>query len=163
MWPKNDIDIGHLLPLQYWISVQAIWYTLKSKYIEEHELNRNISILLDGWYYKFLAKCKVDKTLDIRNVEYYFEHIIKPDIVILTIIDDFEKYWELQTNLKPSKLGVHQGFSSRDKVAFMQYQFTIQENLVKYGKKNNWIILHSNELEKVNDSEYVINILSNLL
>ncbi len=49
MWPKNDAEIGHLLPLEYWIGVQSIWYTLKSKYIKEYEIKKNNILIIALW------------------------------------------------------------------------------------------------------------------
>lgn len=155
MWPENDQEIGHLLPLEYWINVQACWYTLRSKFIIEQQLQSGGSIICDSWYYNFIAKCKVDKKCNKDHMDFYFKHIKKPDLGVLITVNDFDKLWENQTDLRPSKMGVHQGFKGLDKKAFMEFQASIQHNLIECAEENHWLILNENEA-KENYSKKII-------
>lgn len=148
MWPENDNEIGHLLPLEYWINVQACWYTLRSKFIIEQQLQTEGSIICDSWYYNFIAKCKVDKKFNKDDIDFYFKHIKKPDLSVLITVNNFEKLWENQTDLRPSKMGVHQGFKGLDKNVFIEFQASIQNNLIECAKENHWLILSENELKE---------------
>ena len=147
MWPHNDNEIGKELPFQYWLHLQVCWYSLRTKFDVNPILSENISVIVDSWYYSFLAKSLIGG----MNKDYLietFKHISMADQVILILVTDFEQLWKDNVvEIKPSKFGVHQGYVDESKETFLKYHMDLQNQLLKIADEYHWLIIPQNELK----------------
>jgi len=144
MWPPNDDVVGKQLPFDYWLHLQICWFNLRTKFDINPHLGKR-TIVTDNWYYSFFAKSLltgIEKSFLVDS----FTNIAKPDCVILSVVTDFDRLWEESAELKPSKFGVHQGFSEKSKNTFINYHKELQSELLKMAKELNWLITPCEEV-----------------
>ncbi len=147
MWPHNDSEIGKKLPFQYWLHLQVCWYSLRTKFDVNPILSENISVIVDSWYYSFLAKSLIGGINKDYLIE-TFKHISMADQVVLILVKDFEQLWKDNVvEIKPSKFGVHQGYVDESKETFLKYHMNLQNELLKIADEYHWLIIPQNELK----------------
>jgi len=145
MWPHNDNEIGEKLPFQYWLHLQVCWYSLRTKFDISPFLAENKSIIMDGWYYSFFAKSMISGINESYLIE-TFKDVAIADYVVLVEITDFEQLWRDNDEKKPSKFGVHQGYTDKTKEIFIKYHMDLQNKLLEIAKDNHWLIVAQDDL-----------------
>lgn len=139
MWKDDMGKNDHLLPTNYYIHLQAIWYTLLETYIIRPKLNENKIVITDGWFYKFFSKLMIKK-LEFDKLSSIFENILIPDHVILLEMD-VSQIWNRRNNFKPYELGSHQGYEKLGKDSYIDFQSQVSSNLQVLAENNKWSIM----------------------
>jgi thymidylate kinase len=139
LWPKENTSFDHLLPPQYWLYLQATWYSLLYEFVISPKLKEGRTLIIDGWYYKFMAKL-LARGFDYDYLNMIFSHIKPPDAVILLELD-IEAVWERKKDFRLHEMGLHHSYPELGKSSFIDYQSKIFDCFKLIARKNNWVTL----------------------
>jgi thymidylate kinase len=123
LWPKEHTTFDHVLPLEYWLSLQVAWYSLLDRFVVSPRLARGDILIMDGWYHKFMAKLLL-RGCRFEYLSTVFEHITRPDLVILLDVD-VREVWKRKKDFRPHELGLHHHYGELGESSFVDYQSNI--------------------------------------
>lgn len=166
MW-KNDFGKNdHQIWEKYYIFLQATWYSLLFKYVIEPELKNGKNIIIDGWFYKFLAKIK-SSNAKADLIESLFHDIGGPNHVILLDEQPLNAYKKKKV-ISAYEFGTHHGYKVNSVDSFTSFQGMIKDNLMDLSRELKWEIINvenksieeniqmvSRCLEKINEGEKI--------
>lgn len=113
----------------YWLHLQAVWYTLVYDHAVLPKLQKNTPVLVDGWYYKFLAKIQRELTtaqiFDLST----FSLVPQPDFVIHLDLDP-ELALKRRSDFTHYEAGSHSGMPMGSD-SFLSFQDYIRKNITK--------------------------------
>jgi thymidylate kinase len=136
LWPEESRkQHAHLLPSAYWLSLQAAWYSVLSEAVIAAQLCEAQALVIDGWYYKFVAKmavggAKIEPTLAA------FAGSREPDLVVL-LEGSPEGVWS-RRRFSAYEMGSMTGYDELGEASFVAYQSKIQAALVGLADRNGW-------------------------
>ena len=143
LWTE-DGNKDHLIPVDYWIHLQAAWYILLVNFVIEPLLDAGKNVIVDGWYYKLKARLY----LQDQNMDYFdsaFDILIKPDLVILFDVD-IKKVWERKKNFRAYEFGKFKNNDIKEiQNSFIDYQSNTYEKLKEMALNNSWTVVSLNE------------------
>lgn len=142
LWPEENTSFDHLLPPQYWLYLQATWYSLLYEFVVVPKLKDGRTLIIDGWYYKFMAKLLV-RGFDYDYLDAIFSHIPPPDAVIL-LEPDIEAVWNRKKNFRLHEMGLHHPYPELGERSFIDYQSKILSYFQFIARKQHWITLSLN-------------------
>lgn len=138
LWTETG-EYDHMLPVAYWIQLQAAWHILSTEFVVKPLLTQGTNVLMDGWYYKFMARLWAQGE-DRDFVGMAFSKVMEPDYVILLNVD-FDIVFERKIDIRAYEYGKFKyDRISEEKKTFVQYQretFFQLQNM----KKENWFEL----------------------
>jgi len=135
LWPKVDTSFDHLLPAEYWLYLQATWYTLGSTFVLEPKLQRGEMLLADGWYYKFYAKLRL-RGFSASFLEAVFRAVTTPDLVVL-LDPEVESVWG-RKQFRLTELGLHDNYDRLGRDSFINYQSRVRQVLLELATRQKW-------------------------
>jgi len=144
VWEFTSDDPVGDIPEQAWVHKHALWYIMLDRYIIEPLRGQYEVILIDGWYYKFLARHLSNGDFDFELTFKIFENIRSTDLSILFDVSP-EECFRRRDDFKPSELGEHanrEKISKRDR--FIQYQGVVRKNYLSLASNENWKTLSLN-------------------
>ena len=139
LWPKKSTTFDHLLPLEYWIHLQATWYSLHSSCVVRPRLLKGEMLISDGWYYKFAAKLKA-RGLSDAYIRTIFSHIAKPNLVVL-LDGDIAGIWDRKKRFRHHEMGLHHNYARLGKESFVDYQSKIFRCLKLFATTTLWRVV----------------------
>ncbi len=140
LWPKESTLFDHMLPLDYWLHLQVTWYALFCEFVVRPRLDAGKNLIVDGWYYKFMAKLLV-RGLSDEYLSTVFSNIQQPDAVIFLDVD-LEAIWDRKNDFRPHEMGLHHRYPELGRESFLDYQTKILDALRSLATKNNWHCAH---------------------
>jgi dTMP kinase len=140
LWPKESTLFDHLLPLHYWLHLQVTWYTLFCEFVVRPQLNAGKILIIDGWYYKFVAKLLV-RGISNEYLATVFSNIQQPDAVIFLDVD-VEAIWDRKNDFRPHEMGLHHRYPELGRESFLDYQTKILDALRSLATNNGWHTAH---------------------
>ena len=140
LWTE-DGSLDHLLPTTYWIFLQSAWYILLTKFVIEPLLNEGKNVIVDGWYYKLIARLALQGE-DMEYVNNIFKPILKPDLVVLLNVD-LEIIWERKKEYRAYEFGKFKDSNKKEqKKDFIENQKDTYRNLREMSENTtNWCIV----------------------
>lgn len=148
LWTENHGANDHLLPTKYWITMQSAWYMLLNDFVIEPILNSGKNVIVDGWYYKLVARLKLQNEPE-DYVKMVFKPIRKPDLIIL-LNEDIEVVHDRKNEFRSYEYGTFKDNDvEENKANFIKYQSETYANLLKMVESN-WLIvdLNNNDIEE---------------
>ncbi len=136
MWKKDMGMHDHQICEKYYIFLHATWYTLLYKYVIEPELINGKNVIVDGWFYKFLAKITNGNSKE-DLLESLFHYIGTPDQVILLDEKPINAYQKKKV-ISAYEFGTHQGYTVNSVNSFISFQGGIKTNLMELSKRYEW-------------------------
>lgn len=159
IWPHEDWkEYAHIMPRDYWMYLQAAWYSVQSEHYYRPYLEDGNKILSDGWIYKFMAKLIIDG-FDRDYVWSVFSNVIKPDMVILLDISPTFLF-DRRENFSAYEKGSMIGATTKNGSSYIRYQEMIRAELLHFSRSLNWEVLSIEKYESPQDiAEKVIHLL----
>jgi thymidylate kinase len=135
LWPKVDTSFDHLLPAEYWLYLQATWYTLGSRFVIDPKLQRGEVLLADGWYYKFYAKLRL-RGFSSGFLDAVFQAVTEPALVLL-LDPEVEAVWG-RKQFRLTELGLHDDYERLGRDSFIDYQSRVRRMLLEVAARWGW-------------------------
>jgi thymidylate kinase len=144
LWPVEDTTFDHHMPPEYWLYLQATWYTLLSSFIVRPRVERGGLLLAGGWYFKFFVKL-LQRRFDAHFLNSVFEHVVQPEIVVL-LDADVEQIWHRGQPFRAAEMGLHQGYPELGQASFVDYQSELRDIFRDTANQRGWITLQLDPL-----------------
>jgi dTMP kinase len=135
LWPAADTSFDHLLRPEYWLYLQALWYTLASQFVIAPKLERGDRLLTDGWYFKFYAKLRL-RGFEADFLDAVFRPAAAPDLVVFLDADVASVWGRKQFRL--AEMGLHHDYAELGRDSFVDYQSRVRSALVELAASRGW-------------------------
>lgn len=139
IWGSANGTEDNLLPPEYWLYLQTAWYAAYAERVLQPALRENDVVLVDGWFYKFLARLAV-RGFDVEFLLSVFGPGGKPDGVVLLEVNVAD-LWERRPGFKPSEMGLHQGYGRLGRESFLDYQSRVARELKDLAERFGWEVV----------------------
>ena len=121
----------------HWIFLIASWYAALER-TQPWPQDPDSVVVVDGWYYRPIAKTVVRAGADPAWLDSLFEFAVTPEIVVLLDVAPATA-WARGTAFTEAEIGRWDGYHGAPDTAFCTYQGRIREELVRMAKCRNWI------------------------
>jgi dTMP kinase len=138
LWPKAETAFDHLFGPSYWLHLQALWYTLASRFVLRPKLEAGTRLLVDGWYYRFYAKLRM-RGFESGFLDAAFGSSVEPDLVIL-LDRDVASLWG-RKRFRPHEMGLHEGYVELGRESFLDYQGRVRSALAALAGERGWVTI----------------------
>lgn len=138
LWPSYDRSFVRSLPSLYRVHLHAAWYNLFVEYVLKPRLQRSENLLLDSWYYKFVAHL-IPYGYDLDFLDVIFSHVPEPDLVIL-LDPPIEAVWG-RRKFGPIEMGVYMDYRELGRESFVDYQRSIRAALLRLAERHDWLVM----------------------
>ncbi|MFE9018916.1 dTMP kinase [Streptomyces sp. NPDC007808] len=138
IWASPE-EQGDTYGAAHWILLIASWYAglarLRPELADEHTF-----AVMDGWYYRNIAKTLVREPLDPHWVESLFAPVPEPALTVLLDVPP-EVAWSRRDDFKDTEIGRWDGFTGPPRASFCAYQAVVREELLRMAKERGWLVL----------------------
>ena len=126
LW-KSTEDV-HFMDLTEdgWLHLHLFWYSICSCRLEELQKKTYDFIIVDGWYYKILARYLVKKSYTVQYLRTLFSRLYLPDMIFYLLVPASECYAR-KSSFTKCELGGADGHSGNSQDSFIAYQTSVQE------------------------------------
>ncbi|MGK4585453.1 dTMP kinase [Kitasatospora sp. HPMI-4] len=138
IWASAE-SAGDTFGAAHWILLIASWYAGLSRLRPDLTTDGELAVM-DGWYYRNIAKTLIREPLDPAWVESLFEPAPQPDLVVLLDVPP-ETAWQRRTDFKDTELGRWDGFDGPPFESFCAYQGLIRQELLRMAEDRGWLVL----------------------
>lgn len=128
LWPASGIPDLLDYPAQYWLLMQAAWYSLASALTVRPILAAGRSLVVDGWFYKFLAKASLDD-IDPGLLRTAFADVAVPDVIV-HLDADLSSIYDRAGGFTFPELGGYQSYAVRGRESFVHHQSRVRASLL---------------------------------
>lgn len=146
MWAVRDPSSKQffaLFPDTYWIHLQATWYTLFTEFVLRPQLDRGVSVVVDGWIYKFMAKLFA-KGVDREYLKVVLSGVRRPDAVILLQVDAADVWHRSiasRREFNEHEMGALNGFKTLGEASFVSHQSDVARELARMAREEGWRVI----------------------
>jgi thymidylate kinase len=129
----------------------AAWFdALEASRLGRRQDRTQTIALVDGWYYRSIAKAVIRGGLPEQWVASLFATAPEPELVVLLDVAP-SVAWERARSLKPSELGRWDGFVGEPRAAFCSYQSLVRAHLRGQAERLGWSIVRPTAEATVQD------------
>ncbi len=123
-----------------WILQLGLWYSvLAEQYIKPLKKTKDI-LLIDGWFYKILARCFWSQTIHKTLLEELLDMLNISDEVYL-LHSDPEECWERRKVFKETEIAPYGKKPTNYRDSFVCFQTGVQDELEKMAARFGWNIV----------------------
>ncbi|POX58217.1 hypothetical protein C3492_39225 [Streptomyces sp. Ru62] len=123
----------------HWILLIASWYAGLAR-LRPGLADEDTVTVMDGWYYRNIAKTLVREPLDAHWVESLFAPVPEPALTVLLDVAP-EVAWSRRDDFKDTELGRWDGFTGPPRESFRAYQSVVRDELLRMAKERGWLVL----------------------
>lgn len=148
LWESQPNDPVSEVSEEVWLYIHTLWYKMMEEHLINKLLKENDFVILDGWYYKFLARHLVNVEFDFQYTFTVLNRLIKGDNIFFIDVKP-EICWNRRDSFKPSEMGEHSDIKYGDPFdRFVSYQNKVRQKYLEFSKEKNWCIVDGNDSDK---------------
>jgi thymidylate kinase len=138
IWASPESE-GDTFGAAHWILLIASWYAGLARLRPDLAPGWSGVTVMDGWYYRNIAKTVIREPLDPHWVESLFAPVPEPDVTVL--LDTAPSVaWQRRTAFKDTELGRWDGFTGPPEESFLAYQSIVREQLLRMARDRDWLV-----------------------
>lgn len=142
LWERKPNEEISEIDEESWLYLHSLWYHMLQEFVIKFKLQQYEYVIMDGWYYKFLARHIVNNKMDTSVAEFITGRLLKPDnIFLLSILPEI--CLERKGYVKASECGIHKDKLNLSKQSFIDYQTDVYNAYLKILKNDNMKIIDS--------------------
>lgn len=143
LWEHEENDNLAEIDEESWLYLHMLWYHMFQQFVIRPIQEKYDYIILDGWYYKFLARHIVNKKMDGSVAQKLIKRLITGDKIFWLKVNP-EICFERKRNIKLSECGIHkEDFEMVSAERFIKYQKEVAQVYSKMSKDNNFIEINA--------------------
>ena len=119
LWGRKADEAIHEIDEETWLYLHILWYHMLQEYVVVPKLKEYKYVVMDGWFYKFLARHYVNNKMEYDVADYLTKRLLTPDHIFLLNASP-ELCYNRKTNIKTSECGIHEDKSSTE-VSFLRF------------------------------------------
>lgn len=137
--PLDEIDE------ETWLYLHMCWYHMVEAYILRPKLQQHDFVVMDGWYYKFLARHIVNDKMEIEVANFLTKRLVLADYIFFLDVPP-QVCYRRKMDTKPSECGIHMHGKEIKSVEglFVDYQSRVRSAYKKILNNRNTHILDAN-------------------
>ncbi|WP_328485572.1 dTMP kinase [Streptomyces zaomyceticus] len=139
IWASPE-SAGDTFGATHWILLIASWYAGLARLRQDLTSGHGGVTVMDGWYYRNIAKTLIREPLDPLWVESLFAPVPEPDLTALLDTPP-EIAWQRREGFKDTELGRWDGFHGPPAESFHAYQSVVREHLRRMARERGWLVL----------------------
>ncbi|MFD5326761.1 dTMP kinase [Streptomyces sp. NPDC127092] len=146
IWSSPE-EQGDTCGAAHWILLIASWYAALARLRPELAndganagADDSTVAVMDGWYYRNIAKTLVREPLDAQWVESLFAPVPEPALTVLLDVDP-DVAWSRRDTFKETELGRWDGYTGPPRDAFRGYQSVVRRELLRMAAERDWLVL----------------------
>lgn len=150
LW-ENDKDAPiNEIEEESWLYLHLLWYHMLQENVIKRYMNQYENIVMDGWYFKFLARHIVNDKMDAEYAYTLMSRLVQGDIVMLLNISP-EQCYERKNGVRLSECGIHKCSSiNNPRDSFCSYQQEVYDTYKILGNRFNFIDIDAtNPVEEI--------------
>ncbi|WP_327154100.1 dTMP kinase [Streptomyces tubercidicus] len=138
IWSSPE-EQGDTYGAAHWILLIASWYAGLARLRPELADGETVTVM-DGWYYRNIAKTLVREPLDAHWVESLFAPVPEPALTVLLDVAP-EVAWSRRDGFKDTETGRWDGFTGPPRESFCGYQSLVRRELLRMAAERGWSVL----------------------
>ncbi|KRQ15349.1 dTMP kinase [Bradyrhizobium manausense] len=140
IWPESSEPLSDPFGTHFHLYLLAAWFVALNKYMQLLPSTTHQIHVMDGSYFRVIAKAYLRGQLSIDWLHSLFEAAPHPDLVVLLDVAP-ALAWKRRPTFKATELGRWDGFADSPEQSFCRYQNAIREILLKLAAKRGWTVL----------------------
>ncbi|WP_298966701.1 hypothetical protein [uncultured Roseibium sp.] len=140
IWPSEGEPDEDLLGTHFYLYLLAAWFSATSTRLAPFAGNDKEMVVIDGSHYRVMAKAHQRAGLPMEFLYRLFDHVVKPDLVILLDLDPAIA-WRRRSVFRETEIGRWDGFDGPPETAFCRYQSRIRYLLCQFAEENDWFVI----------------------
>ena len=146
---------------RHWLFLAAAWFAAVQTNRIAPEPTRHRLLLMDGWYYRLIAKFLYKGGYEREWLFSLFSTVTEPDLVVLLDVDP-ALAWKRRPTFKPNEIGVYERRSAEgensDFQLYCRYQAALRETLLQLAQERSWLVVPQDEATTADEnSQYICN------
>jgi dTMP kinase len=145
LWENPSSEPRDLLCDAHWVHLSASWYEAVAQHAVAPALQAPQIVVVDGWFYKLLARFLLKEHHVAQLADYSYRHIMAPDLVCLLDVDP-----EIAASRKHefgfSETGNFDGLQGVTRQNFIIYQSRVRESLRGLARRGDWGVVNVDRL-----------------
>jgi dTMP kinase len=137
IWDYGEAPIANLGD-HHSLYIMASWFAAFDRAMVAPRLARGISVVVDNWYHKFVARFERKPGFDLAHVERCFAELTPVDEVVFLDIDPAVAAAR-KGAFTQAEVGGLDGGTARSADAFVGYQSSVRERLLARAQQKGWI------------------------
>ena len=121
----------------HWILLIASWYAALERIQPRLSRDEESVVVVDGWYYRNIAKTVVRADADPDWLDSLFEFAPKPEVVVLLDVAPVTA-WARGNAFTATELGRWDGHHGAPEAAFCSYQDRVGKELARMAERHEW-------------------------
>ena len=106
LWGRKPNEAIYEIDESTWLYLHMLWYHMLQEYVIRPNLNQYEYVIMDGWFYKFLARHYVNNKKDYNEADYLMKKLLRPDYIFLLNASPKSCY-NRKGKIKASECGIH--------------------------------------------------------
>ena len=107
LWERKPNEPISQIDEESWLYLHILWYHMLQNFVINNKLKEYEYVIMDGWYYKFLARHFVNNKMDSSTAMYLVNRLLQPDKIFLLNVPP-EICFYRKGIIKPSECGIHE-------------------------------------------------------
>lgn len=143
IWQNAVVDPVNEIDEETWLYLHMLWYHMLESFVIKNKFYKYDYLIMDGWYYKFLARHIVNNKIDIETSEQMLSKLINGDVVFLLNAPS-DICLKRKNGVKLSECGVHKN-NIKDSMgdSFCKYQDEVFDAYKSLKQKHGFIDIDS--------------------
>lgn len=153
LWERKPTEPISEIDEESWLYLHMLWYHMLQKFVITNKLKNYEYVIMDGWYYKFLARHFVNKKMETSTAELLVKRLLQPDKVFLLNVSP-EICFKRKDQIKASECGAHEKGQKTELAIndFCEYQEKVYAVYVEILSESNLSIIDASQaIENVLD------------
>lgn len=146
LWERKSEEPISEIDEESWLYLHILWYHMLQRFVITSKLKEYDYVVMDGWYYKFLARHFVNKKMETSTALYLVERLLQPDQVYLLKVSP-EICFERKDAVKASECGAHEKEINADFAIedFCEYQNKVYSAYLEILNNNKCRIIDASQ------------------
>lgn len=140
LWDAAANDPVELIPEESWALMHGLWYRTMHEHLLESLRRQHDCLILDGWYYKFLARQVVHLGAATDLTRLILAGVREADQVFLLDLPA-EVAWTRRAAFRASELGAHGGTTGSAQERFVTYQEEVRQQFLLQASRSGWEVV----------------------
>ncbi len=118
----------------------ASWFSAIDRVRVRPLLAAGVSVVIDNWYFKFLARMQLKPALDPQLADLVFAHLSQPDEVVFLDVTP-EAAADRKGSFTRGEAGGFDGYGRSSRENFTRYQAAVRPHLLKLAADHGWFAI----------------------